>query len=261
MTINNFIVCPDAAKQYDLLFSERSFNCTYESMTDGAGDYNGIPLIFQHALSSIRFSFKKAAGLEQTVLLKKIELFGVRYEGTFKENIDESSNPSTYVRGVNVSPEWTFTEDQNRALISEQNAYVAFDSSVGVPFPSGAQYVSTAASGIAHNHNYLLLLPQDLPIWSEDDPNTPDNNETSLGAAVKVTYCKDGDTDDTSKIIGLHGLEGIKNSQKSPVNKWEIGHQYIYRLVIGGDAINAEKIYFAPSTENWTEVTAIEVHI
>lgn len=267
--IKNFKVSPDASKQYDLLFSKRSFNNTAENMQEGAGDYNGVPLVFQHALSSIRFSFKKAAGVEQEVLLHKIELFGVKDEGSFNENITEDNNDwDKYERGVNVNPIWNFDAEQSKIenMVSQSKAYIAFNCEEGVAFPSAAQFVSTAAAGIEHVHNYLLLLPQELMQFVEkDDPETDIEEKPSLGAAIKVKYSvKEGEeTVYHNKIVALKDLQGrhVVKEENITVGRWEVGHQYIYRLVIGGDAINAEKIYFAPTTEAWQEVTAIEVHI
>ena len=60
LTIKNFKVQESSAKHYDLMFSERTCDKTgYTSTVSGQGGfnyYNGIPIKFQHALSSIHFS-------------------------------------------------------------------------------------------------------------------------------------------------------------------------------------------------------------
>ena len=54
--IENFVVADDPAYQYDLLFSQRAANKTAADMVDSGADYySGLPLVVQHALSSIHF--------------------------------------------------------------------------------------------------------------------------------------------------------------------------------------------------------------
>ena len=45
----------------------------------------------------------------------------------------------------------------------------------------------------------------------------------------------------------------------TPISKWEVGTRYTYRLYYSKDAQMDDIIYFAPSTEGWTEGGVIEV--
>ena len=58
LVIKDFHVQHDAAKQFDLMFSKRSVNKTRDDMSHSADYYSGVPIEFQHALTSIHFSLK-----------------------------------------------------------------------------------------------------------------------------------------------------------------------------------------------------------
>ena len=134
LTITGFEIQADAEKQYDLLYSEIAANKTAASMTHGAGYYSGVPIKFYHALSSIRFSILNET--EETVVLKSIEVYGVKYKGDFTQNSG-----------------W----DLDNAVVEGTAPYTGYSGSV--TFPDEAQYVAYLD---ATNSNQLLLMPQDL---------------------------------------------------------------------------------------------------
>lgn len=238
LTISGFEVNADPAKQYDLLFSTRSCNNTSANMQHGAGAYSGVPVRFQHALSSIRFSLRNTSNEE--VILTGIEIAGVKYRGEFKENLTEGADKALYQRGENVNPAWTADAE----LVA--NPYVAFTGSV--KFLYEAQYVSQLIlgegnSGAVHN---LLLMPQELT----DD------------AIVTVHYTVNGNAN--TKVVNLKGLNSVKNidtdqAEYTPINAWEIGKRYTYRLYYSSETAKKDMIYFAPSTEEWEDVDVIVV--
>lgn len=231
LTIDNFEVNADASKHYDLLFSTRTVNQTSENMQHGAEYYSGIPIQFQHALSSVRFSIKNET--DASVVLKEIKVYGLKYKGDFAENLTEDATDYTrYVRKDNVNPEWTVADD----MVAEADAYVGFQGSV--TFPIEAQYVSSLAevdedeAGENEKTNQLILMPQEL---TED-------------AYVEVTYTVNGlQQSKTAKL--KDGIDVNKNS----VTSWDMGVRYTYRLVYGTSTADKDKIYFAPSTDKWIE--------
>lgn len=258
LIIKDFKVAPYANRQYDLLYGQRVLDCQGQP-EDNASGYNGIPIVFKHALSSIRFSFKKATGVVQDVKLHRIALFGITDQATFKEGIVEATNLTA------ANPGWT---EHSTNLIDKEHAYVAFECEDGLSFPEGVQYVSTYASNqlSADEYEYhsLLVIPQELTTYIP--ATTPGGSDDVNGAALAITYSVDGI--ETTVYKNIDDLEGAKridadnvSSTKTTISKWELGTQYVYRLVIDGEAINAEKIYFAPHTTDWQEYTAIEVHI
>ena len=225
--IENFVVADDPAKQYDLLFSKRETNKTAADMVDtGADYYSGIPITFQHALSSIHFSLKKDGSVTETVSLISITLKNAINKATFNENI---TNETTYAS----SPAWTVSTDA-----TDKHNYESFTGLV--EFPITAQYVSDIAAKDGEDDgdvsHPLLMVPQALG----DD------------VVVEVEY-KVG-TEVKTRSVQLN-----KYPTSAPITSWEVGTRYTYRLYYSKDAQMDDIIYFAPSTEGWTEGGTIEV--
>ncbi len=238
LNITDFAVNANAAAQYDLMFSRRSVNKTSAGMMHGAEYYSGIPIVFQHALSSIRFSLSNTS--QAVVKLTSIELDGLKYKGDFTEGITEGADLTQYERGVNVNPAWDVDDD----LIA--TPYVAFTGNI--QFPIEARYVSSILTdeGSTGTENDLLLMPQDL-------------TEESV---VTVNYTVNDKAN--SKTVCLKGLMSVKNVDtdneiKTPINAWEIGKRYTYRLFYSDATAKKDRIFFAPSTEGWQDVDVIVV--
>lgn len=246
LSILDFEISADPAKQYDLLFSTRTCNQTASSMNHNAGYYSGLPITFQHALSSIRFSVRNTSS--ESVVLTGIKVSGVKYKGDFNENITENPlNITQYDRTANtgnVAPEWTV----KGGFIA--NPYVGFTGSVS--FPAEARYVSQLlADPLAHatgECHQLLLMPQELT----DD------------AVVTVNYTVNGKANE--KTVQLKGLKSgaeepaVGEPDTRPViDEWEIGKRYTYRLSYSSETADKDKIYFSPSTDLWKDVEVIVV--
>ena len=242
LTIDNFQVSLDASKQYDLMFSKRAVNKTSADMMHSEGQYSGVPIEFQHALSSIRFSLLNSSN--ETVVLKKITLYGAKDTGKFEEGIVESAGIDTYVVGTegNVHPIWTPTENR----VAQANAYIAFEGEV--TFPTGnPQYVADLDKAdndkdiTADVCNMLLLMPQAL----------------TKDVKIHVEYTVNGQL--ATKTVDV--VDATKTDNKSQLTKWEMGNRYAYRLLYSAESANKDKIYFAPSTEGWKEAGAYEIEL
>ena len=243
LTITDFEVSADPAEQFDLLFSTRYTNATSGNMIHGAGSYSGLPILFQHALSSIRFSISNKSVEE--VILTGITLGGVNYKGTFEENITENAEDYTlYDRSEsgNVDPEWNVTKE----LVA--SPYVAFTGNV--KFLEEPRYVSQLAAASGNTCHQLLLMPQELP----------------AEAYVEVDYTVNGKAN--SKTVFLKGLyttvqktdgDKVEEVKGEQINSWEIGKRYTYRLFYSSESAAKDKIYFAPKTDTWGDVNVIVV--
>lgn len=265
--------------QFDLLFSKRALNCTSDDMVQAAGKYSGIPIHFQHALSSIRFSLDKE-NVEQSVYLKEIRLYGVKSKGKFEEGITEDGSDLTkYDRsetGGNVVPVWTPGGD----LLDEDDSYCAFYGRV--EFKSTPQYVKdliqeenqkikeeaeeNGTTPQLNNSvcNQLLLMPQVLEKYESGKEQDAEGNviPAQEGAVLYVRYEIGGE--DRERWVALKGKQGNEDDTTGPVkivNNWEVGVRYTYRLVISAGTIENDKIYFAPQTDAWKDVTAIIVNL
>lgn len=235
LTIADFTVPSDPAKHFDLMFSQRAANKTAANMNHTADAYSGIPLTFQHALTSIHFSLKKDAGVTEDITLMKITLKSAKNKGTFKENIDESAGASAYVRGENgnVNPIWTVAD-------SKEDSYVPFDGEI--LFPIEAQYVSSlaAADGTTDGDvsHALLLMPQTLA------------NDVVAEIQYKV------DENVKTKTVQLNTYPA-----DTPVTEWKLGYRYTYRLYYTTDTEKKDIISFGPNTEDWYDGGVIEVRL
>lgn len=237
----------DAGKQYDVLFARRTMNHTAADMNNHAGEYSGIPLSFQHAMSSIHFSIDKETPT-QNVYLKKITLTNVKYKGDFAEKINESAGLE-YVIGKNtgntVTPEWTVDEDKTDYIPFDAKSYGSIE------FPVNPQYVSSVVGNITEDKKdmisySLLVVPQEI------------SDDTEL----VIDYSINGS--DQSKSYKLRGLStlstgGIPGGKEGMISKWEIGHKYTYRIHYSSASEMKDIIYFSPSIEGWTDVQVVQI--
>lgn len=239
---------PDVGAQYDLLFAKRTTNHTASDMIQSADYYSGIPLAFQHAMSSIHFSLKKEI-IDQEVYLKKIVLTNIKNSGNFKENINESVSLDYSATGA-VTPQWE--------IGSSKVNYVSFDAKTygKIGFPVAPRYVSDVVSDIAEadrkdmESHSLLILPQEIG----DD------------VQLIITYEIEGN--EKQKSYNLKGLStlsessgGISGGKTGTINSWEIGHRYVYRINYSASSEMKDIIYFSPKVENWEYVQVIQIEL
>ena len=222
LVVDNFVVADDPAKQYDLLYSERSINQTSQDIINSAQYYSGIPIIFKHSLASIHFSLKSTA--TEQVSLISITIKNAYNKGKFEENITDEAT-------LTRAPKWTTAND------SETKSYQSFTGSVN--FPENPQYVSDLAAKDGDDDDVshpLLLLPQTL----NDD------------VVVEVKYLVGGE-------LKTRNVQLNKYPATNPIIEWKPGTKYTYRLVYSADAQKQDIIYFSPSTDVWADGGIVEV--
>lgn len=222
LVVDNFVVADDPAKQYDLLYSERSINQTSQDVINSAQYYSGIPIIFKHSLASIHFSLKSTA--TEQVSLISITIKNAYNKGKFEENITDEAT-------LTRAPKWTTAND------SETKSYHSFTGSVN--FPENPQYVSDLAAKDGDDDDVshpLLLLPQTL----NDD------------VVVEVKYLVGGE-------LKTRNVQLNKYPATNPIIEWKPGTKYTYRLVYSADAQKQDIIYFSPSTDVWADGGIVEV--
>ena len=245
LTITNFQVQPDATNQYDLLYGERITEMTANKMQIGANNYNGVPIRFHHALSSIRFSLMNHTNAK--LILNRISLWGPKYKGDFKENYDEDVNTGTYAD--KATPEWTLKSDS----VLRAHPYIAFEGELD--FPYNPSYISDLVKGtIGNNVHQLLLMPQ--TIGSEDI-------ETNNVIYLQVDYKVDGQPKTKYVILNnrksLNSAEGMNDAETIAV--WEMGYRYTYRITYDAGSAQKDMIYFAPSTEAFVDEKVVVVSL
>lgn len=255
LEITGFRVSPDPAKQYDLMFSQRTVDLTEEDMDHGATYYSGIPIVFQHALTSIRFSLQNTSSSK--IVITKISLYGIYDTADFSENIENNgmtldSNGKSifqYVRGTNVKPKW----DNLTNIVDVSNAYDVFAGKITAPIE--AQYLSnlldTTVDAYKDNEgtfHQLLVLPQAI----------------TSSATVYVEYTIDG-VAKTTTVQLQDALKVNPDSMNETLNEtlseWLMGHRYTYRLWYSEESASKDRIYFSPSSDNWVDAGAYKIEL
>ena len=211
LTITNFTV-PALAEQYDLMYSERIYNKTGNGVSDG---YEGLDLVFYHALSSIKFQVQKKAAYDgYTITLKGISMQNIKYKGNFSENIDTEKETEEEIPNYDRNPAWT--------EISGQATYVFFDGSEVLDKYGEDQYEEIG------DLKGAILLPQ---AFAEGN-----------AALIKVDY-----------TIKPTSMPEISQTATIPLNKlsegWVIGKRYTYNISIGYDTIT-----ISPTVIGWENV-------
>lgn len=222
LTITNFDVNGTASTQYDLMYSERTYN--KQKSTDGTNNiYDGVDIKFNHALSSIKFKVKlyEDYDVNTIITLTGITVNKVNSKGDFKETITDGAS-------YDAAPEWTNQTDE----IS--TAYIAYPKTTEtqrVLYNGGT--AQELKEGPNQTSNDLILLPQTLT----------DN------AIITVYY-----TIKSKDSGAINQSQTVKINDYTP--EWKIGKRYTYTIVFGLD-----KIYFAPEVDDWTDVTPGDINI
>lgn len=234
LTINNFTVKDNCAEQYDLMYSIRSYNRRASENTltgDGytTNSYQGVDILFKHALSSIKFKVKTNDEYTGTTIkIKKIEILNVSNKGTFNENITDGS---TY----DSKPKWTV--DYASTNLKDYTAWKNTD----------GQTVSADPAQDLTGISDIILLPQDMV-----------NSIANKIIAIRVIYSitsgsgKEIEQENTLYLNDSdnNGTPGdYYKSNTTDITKWEMGKRYTYTINFGLD-----KIYFSPEVTNWTDV-------
>ncbi len=176
----------------DLMYSERVYD-----KTSSAGEnsrYDGIDLVFHHALSALNFNIRSVEGdaegstaTNAKVEITKIVAWGFSRKGTFSENVNEdTATPGSY----SSDPTWTIddsaiytaedplvlAEDDPTIFVIPQSigsgvkikVYYTVTIGSGTPVPAVPKEVSLAGNGtdddipaewkMATRYNYNLIL-------------------------------------------------------------------------------------------------------
>lgn len=216
LSIDDFAVPSLISDQYDLMYSLRSYDRVDNTNQHSPATYQGVDLVFRHALSSVKFQVKSSnnyheAGTEVKIL--SVSISDAYSKGDFKENVTDG--PS-YV----ASPSWTPDS-------GVKSGYGYWNSVDG-------QLLTTTISGLKTGDSVAqnaILLPQVLKDEHHD-------------VKIHVTYSIKhyGETDFVNQAADL-------SLSTNTVGRWEMGKRYIYTITVGVD-----KIFFSPEVENWDNI-------
>lgn len=218
-------------KQYDLLYTSRIKDIDRSSMVPGGQDkYAGVPLVFSHALASVRVKisidpdFVTAAGVKEgDYKIKNISLVNVLNKGTFNQNITEGTSTSE-------NPIWTYENtvgtDYIETMALTDNT-VTENNPIIVPITGGPKLISDGLRG----HD-ALLIPQDLKGQDKSDNATEDD--------VYLVIEWTGNGNEKDKVWNTDSINLSKHGA------WKTGLRYTYSFVF-----QEGRITFAPSVDGW----------
>ena len=135
LTVTGFTVKDTPAEKYDFMYAERSYNRTAsKNLTEGEtnnghtnGSYNGVDLVFHHALSSIVFKVKADEDITNTKFtVKKIEILNAQNKGDFAEKITDGP-------AYTSAPKWANTTGKVDYVAWEGSQELAVKTSTDTP--------------------------------------------------------------------------------------------------------------------------------
>ncbi len=227
---NDFTVNATSADQYDLLYSDPAYDKTKTSVvTDDP--YDGVTLVFNHALSSIVFTVSaQPTGNDDKIYITNITVKNVYEKGDFNQNyyVDggQKGTAAWTVKGGLVN--YTVFSGEKLLGTAEEpiNGSLENDATADTPDTDGKR------------RSDLILMPQNL---AKGEGRASD-------ATVEITYeIKNKDGIKTAEETVPFNL-AVKNGG-SRSYAWEMGKRYIYHISIG-----LEQIYFNPTVTPWEEV-------
>lgn len=201
LQIEDFTVAAVDA-QYDLMYSDRAYNrtsSTNQYVGTATNDYEGVDIVFHHALSSIVFKVGTDADYSKAdndFKIKSITIKNVYGAGEFNEGLTDGTTDRT--------PVWTATGDAN-------NEYVAFSGEFAVPEDGTTRQEPTNAAD-------LILLPQSFA--------------TNNSAIVEIKY-----TYGTAASGEIQHTETFQLNHATNVQAWEPNKRYTYNIIFGLDKI------------------------
>ena len=197
---------------------------TQDKITSTGGNndtYDGVDIEFKHALSAIEVTAKTDKDYSGAIKLKTITILNAYSKGTFNQNMTDATTEGTAA--------WSGQ--------STETPYELF---------SGDQALSTSPLSSASSPaiKNAILLPQSF----DHSPETVNKVSIQVNYAIK------------------HGEEYLDQTQTFTLNTttvssaiqngWEKGKRYTYNFIF-----SLKDIYFAPSVENWDNVTVDNINV
>ena len=248
---------PALGLQDDIMYSARHYNIdknsSVTSNANGNEDYNGINLVFKHALSAVHFKTcvdpdylkaMEAAGYDASKIefrIKKITLQGVYTQGNFAENIDLTLDTKAQYASA---AKWTVAGDKNTAagyVFFECGADETYGSLVPKPADLKTATLENSLKDISDKGVFDkatsafsgILLPQIF-----GGTTGSENNDAKI---IIEWSMNDGKQEN---CVDQENVEIILNKW---TDEWLPAKRYNYNIIF-----KENLIYFAPQVEDWT---------
>ncbi len=229
--------------QVDVMYSKRSYDRVdnsnnYTIVGSEANSYNGVDLLFQHALTTIKFTAQTDKDYESEnayfkIRIKEIILMNVASKGTFYQNLADDKTD-------NESPVWVNIDGQTHSYTN-----VVTDA-------AGKEIAVNGLDVTKDFCNDLLVLPQTFA----KDATTPVPADRGTSTKFKIVYEVEsvaGKPITQTYYADLNDYVYKEGSQEIG-DLFKIGRQYNFHMIFSLD-----KIYFAPVVGNWVGVTITDV--
>ena len=198
LQIKNFTTADKGSEQYDLLYSERVYDKADCSGT--SAQYDGIDLLFRHALTSLHFTACSSVSTAK-IRISKIVIYDICKSGDFSENVSEA-DPSIYTS----SPAWTL----GSAQYTEASPLVVYENNSGTAAPALPLQGSTPLAV-----GFALPIPQDI-----------------TSAKMKVYY-----NIQLGSAEPVPTVSQAINLGSGTVSQWKRQTRYTYNLILGAQQI------------------------
>lgn len=263
--------------QIDLLYSDFVFDkqrsgydpqtgVPYDDHSGDAASYNGVDLVFRHALSTIKFKVKtddnyQSGNQQHKFTVRKIEILNAYNTGNFAEN-RKNDCTNDYVAVADMTGKIGLTSDNADGSAtpywsgqSNEVTLTPYDATLGTGI--AASNVVSAAIG-----TQIIALPQALDHGA---------NKVRVQVTYDYEFSNDGGTNWYSytvaggnaltAVLDIAGFKGTYDATGIPVadyvvNNWLINHKYTYVL-----NFKLDPIIFDPAVTAWVEVDNIGVDL
>lgn len=218
----------NASSQVDLMYSNRVFDRVSTTQTDDNKKYDGVDIVFNHALAAADFNVKVVDGANyasDAIKVYNIDIIDALSTGDFTEGYTTGKKDET------PKAKWACKDgtEKNYSVFS----YNDNGSSVILPTTTAIQAGSTC-----------ILLPQTFS----------DNIKIVVKYGIKY---KAASNDQWLMQTAEFPLKGTKNSDDdSEITGWEMGKWYHYTFTF-----TLDQIYFAPSVSDWKDVTVKDFEV
>lgn len=228
LSVTDFTLQANTADQYDFMYSSRSYNRTDNTNQldkDGVHtgkSYNGVDILFHHALTSIKFKVKAEADYGTTkIRVKQVSILNAYSQGDFAENHNEVSK--------NSNPEWT--DQKLPVTYAAKTEATNQELTTDVKQLAGANDIILLPQLMKHSDTEHVSIEVYYSIQNGDGPEIPQTSVISLVTGNNGDFYHENDTD-------------------VDIDQWKMGYRYTYTIIIG-----LNKIYFSPEVDYWKDIT------
>ena len=201
ITISDYTIKNAADGQVDLMFSDRVFDRVSSTETDDNKDYDGVDIVFNHALAAADFSIKTNADYGDAA----IKVYGVKIVDAFSKG-DFAEGYTTGAKTDELNTGW-----------SGQNTKATY-----AVTKSGNTLIPTTT--VVRAGETCILLPQEF------------SDDVKVVVSYGIKY-KDGAADKYLQQTAEFPLKGTKDVNGHAIDGWEMGKWYHYNFTFTLDEI------------------------